>query len=232
MPSAGRLRFLPETVVSVSSTNSPVGSHPGHNINHATLFRAGPEPGSQAAIAGRQGVGIAAIPWSGRKTQLQALDLPVWAGHMPAMDEPFWKTKTLEEMSLAEWESLCDGCGKCCLSKLEDEDTGEIYWTTVGCRLFNAKTCRCSDYANRLARVPDCVGLTPANVRTISWLPQSCAYRLVAEGRDLYWWHRLVSGSDETVHEAGISMRGRTTAREDELADPEDFFEHMVEDEP
>ena len=105
---------------------------------------------------------------------------------MRAMAEPFWKTKTLEEMSAAEWESLCDGCGKCCLSKLEDEDTGEIYFTSVGCRLFNAETCRCKDYANRLALVSDCVGLTPENVRTISWLPSTCAYRLVAEGRDLF----------------------------------------------
>ena len=124
----------------------------------------------------------------------------------------FWKTKTLEEMSSVEWESLCDGCARCCLEKLEDEDTGEIYWTSVGCRLFDAQSCRCSDYANRLARVSDCVGLTPRNVRTISWLPSTCAYRLVAEGRDLYWWHRLVSGSAETVHEAGISMRGRVKA--------------------
>jgi uncharacterized cysteine cluster protein YcgN (CxxCxxCC family) len=168
------------------------------------------------------------LPWR----LLAALDLMASAGHMPAMDEPFWKTKTLEEMSPAEWESLCDGCGKCCLSKLEDEDTGEIHWTTVGCRLFDDATCRCSDYANRLARVPDCVGLTPAKVRTISWLPQTCAYRLIAEGSDLYGWHRLVSGSDQTVHEAGISMRGRTTASENDLAEPEDYFDHMVEDEP
>ncbi|RUW12371.1 YcgN family cysteine cluster protein, partial [Mesorhizobium sp. M1A.F.Ca.IN.022.05.2.1] len=102
------------------------------------------------------------------------------------MNAPFWKTKTLEAMTPDEWESLCDGCGKCCLSKLEDEDTGEIYWTSVGCRLFDAEKCLCSDYANRLARVPDCVGLTPQNVRTITWLPKTCAYRLVAEGHDLY----------------------------------------------
>lgn len=151
---------------------------------------------------------------------------------MPRMEEPFWKTKTLEEMSVAEWESLCDGCGKCCLSKLEDEDTGEIYWTSVGCRLFDGDSCRCSDYVNRLARVPDCIGLTPQNVRTISWLPSTCAYRLVAEGRDLYWWHRLLSGSAETVHEAGISMRGRVSANEADLADADDYLDHVLDEEP
>jgi uncharacterized cysteine cluster protein YcgN (CxxCxxCC family) len=148
------------------------------------------------------------------------------------VETPFWKTKTLEAMTPTEWESLCDGCGKCCLSKLEDEDTGEIYWTSVGCRLFDGQTCRCSDYVNRLARVPDCVGLTPQNVRTISWLPKTCAYRLVAEGHDLYWWHRLVSGSAETVHEAGISMRGRVRASETDLAEPDDYFDYMLDDEP
>lgn len=148
------------------------------------------------------------------------------------MNTPFWKTTPLEAMSAAEWESLCDGCGKCCLAKLEDEDTGEIHWTTVGCRLFDAGTCRCSDYENRLTRVTDCVRLTPENVRTISWLPGTCAYRLVAEGKDLFWWHPLVSGSAETVHEAGISMRGRTTASESDLAEPEDYFDHMLDREP
>ena len=110
------------------------------------------------------------------------------------MDAPFWKTKPLEAMSPAEWESLCDGCGKCCMAKLEDEDTGEIYWTTVGCRLFDAGVCRCTDYEHRLERVDDCVQLTPENVRTITWLPSTCGYRLVAEGKDLFWWHPLVSG--------------------------------------
>ena len=149
-----------------------------------------------------------------------------------AMDEPFWKTTELEAMSPAEWESLCDGCGKCCMAKLEDEDTAEIYWTSVGCRLFDSGVCRCTDYKHRLRRVADCVRLTPENVRTITWLPSTCAYRLVAEGKDLYWWHPLVSGRPETVHEAGISMRGRVTASESELADPEDYFEHMLEIEP
>ena len=148
------------------------------------------------------------------------------------MTAPFWKTKTLEEMSATEWESLCDGCGKCCLSKLEDEDTGEIYFTSVGCRLFNADTCRCNDYPNRQKKVSDCVQLTPQNVRTISWLPRTCAYRLVAEGSDLFSWHPLLSGDAESVHKAGISMRGRVTASETEMTEPEDYFDHMLEEEP
>ena len=148
------------------------------------------------------------------------------------METPFWKRLTLEAMTPEQWESLCDGCGKCCLSKLEDEDSGEIYWTTVACRLLDAGTCRCKDYDNRKAVVPDCVRLTPSTVRTIDWLPSTCAYRLVAEGHDLYWWHHLVSGSRETVHEAGISIRGRITAFDDDLSEDDDYFDHVVESEP
>jgi uncharacterized cysteine cluster protein YcgN (CxxCxxCC family) len=147
------------------------------------------------------------------------------------MAKPFWKTTPLEEMSDLQWESLCDGCGKCCMAKLEDEDTGEIHFTSVACRLFDAGLCRCTDYANRTARVADCLRLTPQNVRTIGWLPSTCAYRLVAEGRDLPRWHPLVSGRHDSVHEAGASMCGRVTASESELAEPEDYFEHMI-DEP
>jgi len=90
---------------------------------------------------------------------------------------PFWKTKTLEEMNTQEWESLCDGCGKCCLNKLEDYDTGEIYWTNIGCELLNCTSCRCKDYENRFKKVPDCIQLTPEIVRTLKWLPPTCAYR-------------------------------------------------------
>ncbi len=141
--------------------------------------------------------------------------------------EPFWKTTGLEEMTEQQWESLCDGCGRCCLNKLEDWETGEIAWTNVACKLLDAKNCRCSDYDNRQDRVPDCLGLTPETVRTLSWLPPSCGYRLVAEGRDLYWWHPLVSGDPETVHLAGVSVRGRTVPEEGMEA--EDFEDHIVD---
>lgn len=122
---------------------------------------------------------------------------------------PFWKRKPLTEMTDAEWESLCDGCGKCCLIGLEDEDTGEIHLTDVACKLLDCGTCQCSDYANRKKFVPDCVKLTPQNVPELYWLPKTCGYRLVAKGEDLRWWHPLVSGDPNTVHEANVSVRGK-----------------------
>ena len=124
-------------------------------------------------------------------------------------EEPFWRRKTLAEMTRGEWESLCDGCAKCCLDKLEDDDTGEISYTEVACRLLDLGTCRCTDYSNRTRFVPDCVVLTPRTVARLTWLPSSCAYRLISEGKDLEWWHPLVSGDPETVHRAGVSVRGR-----------------------
>ncbi len=138
-----------------------------------------------------------------------------------APDAPFWKRKSLEQMSAAEWESLCDGCGRCCLNKLEDEDTGATFFTDVGCTLLDGETCRCKDYANRQKKVRDCVRLTPRSVRRIVWLPPTCAYTLVAQGRDLYWWHPLVSGDPQTVHAAGVSVRGRVRASEDDVPDAE-----------
>jgi len=149
----------------------------------------------------------------------------------PSDDRPFWQTKTLAEMTPAQWESLCDGCGKCCMAKLVDEDTEEIHYTTVACRLFDAATCRCKDYDNRQAQVPDCVRLTPDNVGTLAWLPGTCAYRLLAEGRPLYDWHPLISGDPMSVHEAGISMFGRVSAREQDMAHDGEYLDHLVEGE-
>lgn len=134
---------------------------------------------------------------------------------------PFWKTKRLSEMSAAEWESLCDGCGRCCLNKLIEEGTNRTVFTDVACQLLDQESCRCTDYKNRARKVKDCVQLTPRNLRRIRWLPPTCGYRLVAEGRDLYWWHPLVSGTAETVHTAGVSVRGRVGASETQVPDSE-----------
>jgi uncharacterized cysteine cluster protein YcgN (CxxCxxCC family) len=145
------------------------------------------------------------------------------ADRRAAVDEPFWRRKTLAELTGPEWESLCDGCGRCCLNKLEDVETGAIAWTNVACKLLDGESCRCKDYRNRHAKVPDCIALTPEVVPQLSWLPPTCGYRLVAEGRDLYWWHPLVSGDADTVHKAGISVSGRTIPEKgigtDELED-------------
>jgi uncharacterized cysteine cluster protein YcgN (CxxCxxCC family) len=143
--------------------------------------------------------------------------------------KPFWQTKTLEQMTAAEWESLCDGCGLCCLIRLEDEDTGEIIPTRVHCRLFDPATCRCSDYANRKAHVPDCIKLTPGNIQDLLWMPRSCAYRRLYEGRDLADWHPLVSGDPESVHRAGVSVRGQTVS-EASLDEPEDAVDYEAPD--
>ncbi len=140
-------------------------------------------------------------------------------------DVPFWKSKSLGEMTRHEWESLCDGCGRCCLLKLENVDSGHIDFTNVACRLLDLGTCRCTRYSERKRFVPDCVVLTPGNIEQISWMPATCAYRLIAEGRELYWWHPLVSGSTETVHSAGVSVRGRAIS-EKRAGDLED---HIVE---
>lgn len=138
----------------------------------------------------------------------------------------FWKHKSLFEMTGEEWESLCDGCARCCLHKLEDEDSGEVHYTGVVCRYLDQDVCRCGDYENRTRLVPDCVELTPVGALDYDWLPTSCAYRTIAEDRELAWWHPLVSGSSETVHEAGISVRGKCVS---ELhIHPDDMEEQII----
>lgn len=139
-------------------------------------------------------------------------------------DRPFWETKTLAQMSPSEWESLCDGCGLCCLVRLEDEATGEVTPTRVHCRLFDPDACRCTDYQNRRAHVADCIKLTPGNIKDLFWMPRSCAYRRLHEGKPLPAWHPLLTGDPESVHRAGVSVRGQTVS-ELALADPEDAAE-------
>lgn len=152
--------------------------------------------------------------------------MPTIPKRAPAKAEtPFWQRKSLAEMTRAEWESLCDGCGKCCLHKLEDIETGEISHTNVACHLLDLGSCRCSDYRNRRKLVPDCLVLKPNAIGELKWLPSTCAYRLLDEGKTLYWWHPLVSGNPDTVHQAGISARGRAIS-ESRASDLED---HIVE---
>jgi len=141
---------------------------------------------------------------------------------------PFWQHKTLDQMNKQEWESLCDGCGRCCLHKLEDIDTGAIGYTDVACRLLDRTTCRCTDYRNRKKQVKDCVVLNPALAEKLDWLPETCAYRLIANGQDLAWWHPLVSGHPDSVHRAGISVRSRTVP-EDKAPDLADRLIDWIE---
>jgi uncharacterized protein len=136
----------------------------------------------------------------------------------------FWE-RPLKELSRAEWEALCDGCGKCCLHKIEDEISGEVHQTNVACRLLDRNSCRCSNYRARRALVPDCVRLTADAVDRLAWLPSTCAYRVRSEGKPLPNWHYLVSGDPETVHRAGMSVRGWTVS-EDEAGDLE---HHLVD---
>ena len=140
----------------------------------------------------------------------------------------FWKNLPLEALNPAEWEALCDGCGKCCTIKLEDIDTGALTFTSVACRLFDDDTCRCGNYALRKQLVEGCVILRPDTLdQTLQWMPQSCAYRLRSEGRPLPWWHHLVSGSWETVHEAGMSMREKTQAEYE--IEEDDWQDYAIE---
>lgn len=141
-------------------------------------------------------------------------DFPT-AAEPPRLEPGFWRDRALEDLSPAEWEALCDGCGKCCLLKLEYASPRVVHYTNVRCRLLNDATCRCVDYPNRSRRVPDCVTLDPASVREAHWLPTTCAYRRLAEGEDLPDWHPLVSGSPLTVLRSGNSVCGRTIAEEE-----------------
>ena len=141
----------------------------------------------------------------------------------------FWEKTAFDKLSPQEWEALCDGCGKCCLNKLEDEDTGEVALTRVACRLLDDATCRCAQYPIRRQFVPECISLDPATIQDhMYWLPQTCAYRLIYEGRPLYDWHPLISGTPDSVHAAGVSMQNRTYS-EYEIAD-EDWEDHIIEE--
>lgn len=147
-------------------------------------------------------------------------------GRTPHIRPLFWEKVPLSEMTQAEWEALCDGCGKCCLNKLEDWDTGEIFWTNIACILLDGETCRCKDYENRFETVSDCIQLSPKKIDELTWLPPTCAYLLIRQGKELFAWHPLLSGSAESVHEAGISVRGRTQPENN--IRPEDLEHFLV----
>jgi len=142
----------------------------------------------------------------------------------------FWEKTPLKKMSDKEWEALCDGCGKCCLNKLEDEDTGVVALTRLACRLLDGESCRCGQYDIRKQFVPECIVLTPDNIDSHAyWMPQTCAYRLLAEGKPLFDWHPLITGDPETVHRAGVSVRGWTVP---EFEVPEEEWEEHIVEEP
>lgn len=142
---------------------------------------------------------------------------------------PFWETKRLQQMTAREWESLCDGCGLCCLIRFEDEDTGEVVPTRISCRLFDGDSCGCKDYPNRKQHVPDCIQLTPWIIEGLGWMPRSCAYRRLNEGKPLPAWHPLLTGDRESVHAAGVSVRGQTIS-EDTLDDADDAMDFAAYD--
>ena len=140
------------------------------------------------------------------------------------MVNKFWETKSLKQLQPQEWEALCDGCAKCCVHKLEDEDTGIIYSTNVVCQYLDIQQCRCKDYAHRSALVPQCVTLSPENLEQVYFMPATCAYRLLAEGQPLPAWHPLISGSENSVHEAGHSVRDKVISE----LDADDLIHHLT----
>ncbi|MBT4890415.1 MAG: YcgN family cysteine cluster protein [Rhodospirillales bacterium] len=145
-------------------------------------------------------------------------------------NQPFWKITPLEAMSPTQWESLCDGCGKCCLGMVDDPQKPDaLKHTSVACRLLDPHECRCSSYEDRHRFVPDCVRLTPTKIKTLSWLPSTCAYRLLSEGKDLPSWHPLVTGNSESVHNAGMSVRGRTVSEREVQQNGGDFTAYIAD---
>lgn len=142
------------------------------------------------------------------------------------MSAKFWEEKTLSEMTLTQWESLCDGCGKCCLHKLEDEDDDKLYYTDIACKLLDIESCRCSDYTNRVKKVSSCLTLTAATLKDVHFLPDTCAYRLLSENKPLASWHPLISGNNASVHEAGVSVSGRVLS--ETYIHPDDFETRVI----
>jgi uncharacterized cysteine cluster protein YcgN (CxxCxxCC family) len=142
------------------------------------------------------------------------------------METEYWKHKTLEDMDHGEWEALCDGCGRCCLLKIEDEDSGALFYTNVICEYHDNQQCRCTHYKDRSLLVPDCIKVTPEVARSEKWLPDTCAYRLLAEDKPLFDWHPLLSGNADSVHTAGISVRDKVVA--EQYVHPDELPEHLA----
>ncbi len=141
--------------------------------------------------------------------------------------KPFWETKKLHELNPTEWESLCDGCAKCCVHKLQVEETDEVHYTCVACRLLDVNTCRCTNYANRHALVPECAALSPDHPEHFEWMPETCAYRLMHEGKPLPEWHPLITGDPQSVHAHGASARKKLIP--EFLADEEHLEKYIVD---
>ncbi|MGB1092101.1 MAG: YcgN family cysteine cluster protein [Oceanobacter sp.] len=141
-------------------------------------------------------------------------------------DTAFWQVKSLDQMTPQEWESLCDGCAKCCLHKLEDEDSGEVWYTNIHCRYLESESCQCTVYQQRNEKVPTCVWLTADQAREFKWLPDTCAYRLLAENKPLPDWHPLVSGDKESVHNADVSIKNKGIS--DDQVPEDDWEDHII----